>query len=59
MGVEDVEEVVDKGGEIGEVAATGVEATDTGSCCCCCKGGNGMGKLAAAAAAANAATKEL
>ena len=56
--MEDVEEVVDKGGEIGEVAATGVEATDTG-CCCCCKGGNGMGKLAAAAAAANAATKEL
>ena len=55
--MEDVEEVVDKGGEIGEVAATGVEATDTG--CCCCKGGNGMGKLAAAAAAANAATKEL
>ena len=54
--MEDVEEVVDKGGEIGEVAATGVEATDTG---CCCKGGNGMGKLAAAAAAANAATKEL
>ena len=57
--MEDVEEVVDKGGEMGEVAATGVEATDTGCCSCCCKGGNDMGKVAAAAAAANAATKEL
>ena len=57
--MEDVEEVVDKGGEMGEVAATGVEATDTGWCCCCCRGGNDMGKVAAAAAAANAATKEL
>ena len=42
MGVEDVEEVVDKGGEMGEVAVStdGVEATDNtpGCCCCCCKG---------------------